>query len=90
MPVSHVQISNEWVVKKITPNNITVTFHAPRSSVYFASKDEISLVIPLKKSEGKQGVRIYARDFKYPKDFTLDYYKPMYVDVELEKKEKKK
>jgi len=90
IPVSHIEISKEWIIKDISPKYVNVTFHAPRSSIYFAGKDEMKLLIPLKMKEGKQGIRIYARDFKYPRDFVLDNYKPMFIDVELQRKKKKK
>ncbi|MFC2149198.1 diadenylate cyclase CdaA [Candidatus Auribacterota bacterium] len=90
VPVSHIEISNEWTVKDMMPKYVDVTFHAPRSSIYFASKDDVKLVIPLRMKEGKQGVRIYPKDFKYPRDFILDHYKPLHIDVELNKKAKKK
>lgn len=85
IPVSHIELNKDWVLKELKPDTAQVTFHARRRAFYFFKKDDLNLLIKYRLLNGSQKIRLYAENLSFPKDFILDQIDPLYIDVNLTK-----
>jgi uncharacterized protein (TIGR00159 family) len=86
IPVSYGELPSEWSIVDIDPKALEIRLKGPRTSFYLNIRDRIKVYPDIKMQSGPQRIRVYEKNFVYPKSLNLDEYDPHYISVTLDKK----
>ncbi len=85
VPVSFAPLTKEWVIAKVEPEEVEVTFSGPRRAFYFLSKKRITVLLKTwQAAEGVHTLRVSASDVTVPKNFVIENILPKRVQVKIE------
>lgn len=85
IPVTYVDLSSDWEVDTIFPEEVEVTFRGVRRSFYFVRKNDIEISVPLKEETGTQRVRLGPGQMTFPKNLVLETIEPSVVEIGVQK-----
>ena len=85
VPVKLAEGEEELTLRAVDPQEVDVTFSAPRKSLYLVDAEQILLTLrPWGLHAGRSTVPVTARDFDYPQNLVFEGVQPDHVVVELE------
>lgn len=88
VPVEYTELSEGFVLQKVEPNQVNVTFSAPRRTFYFFDNKQIMVLLKIPTiKEGKRSLSISNTDILYPRNLSLINTQPKKVDILIESKE---
>jgi diadenylate cyclase len=90
IPVMTGKLPHPWVVEKIDPAEIAVTFRGPRSAFFAFSKDKVNLFPKFKMEAGSQKVKIHTNDLAFPKNIYFEDFDIEQIHVVIGKMPEKK
>ena len=84
LPINLGEIPATFKVMDISPKDVDVTFHAPRSAFYLLKDEQLKLFLQPKLKRGVQRVKMHSDNLTYPKDLVIEYFSPDEIKVRLE------
>ena len=87
IPVEYAEVPRGFAITAIDPEEVDVTFSAPRRSFYFLPNEKLHILLkPWKAKEGDRTVRISPTYITVPKNFAVENIDPNRVHLRIEKK----